>query len=96
MSFLDSTRSLTVDPTANAQMLHRGSASGEGGGTAGAEIEFVWVEWLVIQGRSRKGLVSPCTAGRCHSCLLFFKRAWDVPFGMGLWRALSTSQGFEP
>ncbi len=48
MSFLDSTRSLTVDPTANALMLHREGVSGDGGGTAGAEIEFVWVEGLVI------------------------------------------------
>jgi hypothetical protein len=79
MSFLDSTRSLTVDPTANAPLLHRQGVSGAGGGTAGAEIEFVGVEWLVIQGRSRKGLVSPCTAAGCQSCLLFFKRAWDVP-----------------
>lgn len=96
MSFLDSTRSLTVDPTANAPLLHREGSSGAGSETAGAEIEFVLVEWLVIQGRSRKSLVLPCTAGGGQSCLLFFKRARDVPFGMGLWRALSTSQGFEP
>lgn len=53
MSFLDSTRSLTVDPTANALLLHREAVSDAGGGAAGAEIEFVWGGWLVIQGRVR-------------------------------------------
>ena len=50
MSFLDSTRSLTVDPTANAPLLHRKGVSGDGGGAAGAEVEFVLTGRLVIQG----------------------------------------------
>lgn len=81
MSFLDSTRSFTVDPTANAPLLHREGVSGDGGGAAGAEIEFVWVVRLVIQGRvrDRMSLVLPCTPEGFQSCLLFFQQAWDVP-----------------
>lgn len=51
MSFLDSTRSFTIDSSAGAPLLHREGVSGDGGGAAGAEVEFVLVGWLVIQGR---------------------------------------------
>ena len=81
--FLDSTRSCTIDSSANAPLLCREGVSGDGGGTAGAEVEFVWVGWLIIQSRWRRRLVLPCTDDGCQSCLLYFKRAWDVPRGEG-------------
>lgn len=74
MSFLDSTRSFTIDSCANAPLLHREGVSGDGGGTAGAEVKFILVVRLVIQGRvrDRMSLVLPCTPDDCQSCAHFF------------------------
>ena len=83
MSFLDSTRSFTIDSCANAPLLHRKGVSGDGGWAAGAEIEFVLVEWLVIQGGARRSLVLPCTADGCQSCLLNLSKHGTCYVGRG-------------